>query len=95
MLDDEKLEGAMRDLLMDLCEVMAAHGYELVSIGSLMRLVGVDESVSADHDDEYFALDNEFHAMVALRASLRSRAADRSSTDEPGMRSAPAGATLH
>ena len=89
MLDDDKLEGAVRDLLMDICEVMAARGYEMVSVGALMRLVGVGEERAREHDAEYFALDDDFHGMLAQREL------DDKNKNKKALRPNPDGVTLH
>lgn len=67
MLDNDQLEDAVRDLLIDICEVMAARGYEMVSVGALMRLIGVSEERACTHDSEYFALDTDFQGILAQR----------------------------
>lgn len=87
MLDDDKLEAEVRDLLMDICEVMARRGYEVVSVGAMMRLVGVGDERAAQHDAEYFALDEDFWNLLSHReANKNKKKAPRQTTD---------GATLH
>ena len=89
MLDDDRLEAEVRDLLMDICEVMAARGYEVVSVGALMRLVGVGEDRAREHDAEYFALDDDFQGMLAQREL------DRKNKNKKAPRQSPDGVTLH
>ena len=89
MLDDDQLEAEVRDLLMDICEVMATRGYEVVSVGALMRLVGVGEERSAAHDQEFFALDEEFQDMLAQREL------DRKNKNKKAPRPSSNGVTLH
>ena len=79
-LDDDKLESAVRDIIIDICEVMYKRGYDVVPIGAMMRLVGVDSERAEKHDNEYLALDSEFQVMLESR-------------NLPD--SAPKGATLH
>jgi hypothetical protein len=67
MLDDDKLEKALRDLLIDLCSVMYSRGYDVVPVGAMMRLVGVDEDRAKEHDDEWFHLDEDFEVLVQSR----------------------------
>ena len=65
MLDPKELEleQAVHDLIIDLCEVMYNHGYSEVSIGALMRVIGVANERARDHDAhvidllEHFAKD--------------------------------------
>ena len=79
---DDELESAIRDIIMDICEVMYKRGYDTVPIGAMMRLVGVDESRAQKHDNEYIALDDEFQNMLKIRKS-------------PPLSKAPDGVTLH
>lgn len=79
-LDDHKLEIAIRDVIVDICEVMYKRGYQMVSIGALMRLLGIDSERASKHDDEFFSLDDEFETMLQLKKQTRH---------------APKGATLH
>lgn len=67
MLDDTKLEAEVRDLLMDICEVLARRGYEVVSVSAMMRLVGVGDERAAAHEGEFFALDEEFWSLLSQR----------------------------
>ena len=89
MLDDDRLEAEVQDLLMDICEVMAARGYEVVSVGALMRLVGVGEDRAREHDAEYFALDADFQGMLAQREL------DRKNKNKKVPRQSTDGVTLH
>jgi len=82
MLNDDQLEDAVRDLIMDICEVMLRRGYDVVSVGAMMRLVGVSEERAQQHDEEFFALDAEFQAMIDARKN-------------PPPKKTPAGVTLH
>jgi hypothetical protein len=82
MLNDDQLEDAVRDLIMDICEVMLRRGYDVVSVGAMMRLVGVSEERAQQHDQEFFALNAEFQAMVDARKN-------------PPPKKTPAGVTLH
>jgi hypothetical protein len=82
MLNDDQFEDAVRDLIMDICEVMHRRGYEAVSVGAMMRLVGVTEERAHQHDQEFFALDAEFQALIDARKN-------------PPPKKTPAGVTLH
>jgi hypothetical protein len=82
MFDDDQLETAIRDLLIDLCEVMYQRGYTTVPVGAMMRLVGVGGERARRHDNEYLTLDEDFQGMLELRK-------------QPKLREAPQGVTLH
>jgi hypothetical protein len=60
MSDTDQLEQTVRDLIIDICEVLYNNGYREVPIGAMMRLVGVNTESASKHDNEYFALDDEF-----------------------------------
>ena len=91
MLDDKQLEVAIRDLLLDLCEVMSRRGYEMVNVGAMMRLVGVSEERAAQHDSEYFALDENFQEMLKQRDQAKSKKKTNNKKDH----GAANGATIH
>ena len=79
---DDELELAIRDIIIDICEVMYKRGYDIVPIGAMMRLVGVDESRAQKHDNEYLTLDDDFQKMLKMRKS-------------PPLSKVPDGVTLH
>lgn len=79
---DQNLEESLRDLIVDLCEVLYNRGYHVVSIGAMMRLMGVDPESASQHDDDYFSLDNDF---VELLKNKKSKVPAK----------APSGVTLH
>lgn len=82
MLDNDILEDTVRELIIDLCEVLYHRGYREVPIGAMMRLVGVGNESASKHDNEYFALDEDFIAIIESRKT-------------PTPKQAPAGVTLH
>jgi len=47
-------------ILMELMAVLWSHGRIQVSVGALMRVLGVENSNAAKHDDEYIMLDETF-----------------------------------
>jgi hypothetical protein len=88
MSDDKQLEDAMRDLILEVCEVLHARGYDEVPVGAMMRLIGVSEERARDHDQEFFALDEEFARQVKKKNSSKKR-------NRKPIAHAPAGVTLH
>jgi len=82
MLDDDKLESAVRELIIDICEVMYHRGYQSVPIGAIMRLVGVGEERAQLHDNDFMALDADFEIVLNSRK-------------EPVPPATPDGVTLH
>ena len=49
MLDDTALEQNLHALIVDLCRVMHSHGYESISVGAMMRLIGVGDKRASPH----------------------------------------------
>ena len=64
MLDPEKFEENVQDLIVDLCKTLYLHGYREVPLGAIMRLIGVEETVAVEHDNEFFRLDGEFAELI-------------------------------
>lgn len=82
MQDDDQLEQSIRDLIIDVCAVLYRQGYSQVPIGAVMRLVGVANEKAAKHDNECFALDEEFSAILESKKHTL-------------LKQAPDGVTLH
>lgn len=81
MLDDNQFEAAMQDLIIDICEVLYRRGYESVSIGAVMRLVGVNDENARNHDNHIFPLDEDFERLLAFRKNTPSAKSEQ----DPGM----------
>lgn len=64
MLDPETFEEKVQDLIVDICKTLYQHGYREVPLGAIMRLIGVEEEVAIEHDDEFFRLDGEFEELM-------------------------------
>jgi hypothetical protein len=79
MSDSQQLEDAVRDLIIDLCAVLQQHGYRQISMGHLMRVIGVDPQQANRHDSDMIDL---------LDASL-------SPSKIPSSMSVPPGTTIH
>ena len=41
-------------IIYDLLAVLAQHGIDTISLGNIMRVLGVPNSLAEPHDDEYF-----------------------------------------
>ena len=93
MLDDKDLEAAVQDLIMDICEIMYRRKYQQVCIGHIMRLVGVSEERARTHDQEFFALDEEFQIMLEQREKSSKKPTTKKEKQTP--RQTPDGVTLH
>lgn len=58
-------ENEIADLVIDVCATLYVNGIEYVHVGGLMRLLGVSDEQSAEHDTVYFQLDDEFAKKLA------------------------------
>ncbi len=59
---DQELTPQVAQLVHDLCAVMHQYGYDHVSVGALMRLIGVPDLQAQPHDQVLIDLVNEFGA---------------------------------
>lgn len=66
MLDENALEENLHALIIDLCGVMHKHGYETISVGAMMRLIGVGDERASRHDDEWIDLAGYFNDPKAV-----------------------------
>lgn len=73
-------EEAVKDLVVNICLVLSDFGVTEVHVGGLMRLVGIDEELAAEHDDELM--------IITDIQQLRTQ------SEEP-QESIPPGTTLH
>lgn len=54
--------------MIDICEVLYRNGYQSVTLGSLMRLIGVENEAAMKYDDEVYSLGENFEMILDLRA---------------------------
>lgn len=54
------LEKAVSDLIYDLCGTLYLHGYQEISLGVLMRLVGVPNDRAVIHDSDIIDIKSHF-----------------------------------
>lgn len=73
MMSEDELEQALRDVIIDLCEVLYGHGYRQAPVGAIMRLIGVPEERAQQHDTEVFSLDEDFLEQLAKRKIMNDR----------------------
>jgi hypothetical protein len=83
---EDQLEQELQGLIIDICEVLWSRGYQQVSVGGIMRLVGVDPERAKKHDDEIMMLDNEFEVLLEVK---------RYTDKEKKIKKAPSGITIH
>lgn len=66
MRDLQDIETSLRALIVDLCDVLYNHGYQEVSVGSLMRLIGIDNERAQEHDQHIIDLHEHFATGAAM-----------------------------
>jgi hypothetical protein len=64
MLEDIELDQQVRMALMNLMVVLYSCGIDKIHLGGLMRILGVDNQVAQQYDDEQLLLDEEFVKYV-------------------------------
>jgi len=82
MPEKKYLEQAVRDFIIDVCELLHRRGFESAPVGAIMRLMRVPESTAQQHDDHEFLLDEEFERLIESRR-------------QPVPKKVPPGITLH
>ena len=70
---------SVREIMFEILTVLHNHGIDTVSVGGIMRLLGVPSEIAASHDDEY------------LQVSVESL----EEIDNEELEVAPPGTTLH
>lgn len=62
-MDD--LELRIREIMFSLMTTLYEQGITEVHVGGMMRILGIDDEVAREHDDERMALDDNFVAYMA------------------------------
>jgi hypothetical protein len=57
-------EKEIGSLVVALCATLYDNGIRYVHIGGLMRILGVEEEVCQQHDEESFLLDDDFYEKI-------------------------------
>lgn len=58
-MSQELSESVVRDLMQDICLTLQRYGVRYVTVGALMRLVGVPEHRARKHDEEIMDIESE------------------------------------
>ncbi len=83
MLPKDSTYDHIKNIMLDVMIVLYQNGIREIHMGAMMRLLGVDDSVAADHDHEIMELDENFATMVA----------ELNKNNKPA--AIPAGTTIH
>lgn len=54
----------VHEIMTDIMAVLYSHGYTKMSVGAMMRLLGVHNNAAAQHDDEYIDLEESFEEFA-------------------------------
>ena len=64
MTEDDNLDLKVKNLMFDLMLVLYSYGITEVNVGAMMRVLGVESEVAAEHDDEAVELTDNFAKYV-------------------------------
>jgi len=64
MLEDLKVDQAIRLAILNLCVILHDCGISEVHVGGLMRILGVSDDKAVAHDDERLIIDDNFIKYV-------------------------------
>ena len=63
-MTEDDLDIKVKNLMFDLMLVLYSYGITEVNVGSLMRILGVNDEKAQEHDDEAVELTDEFAKYV-------------------------------
>lgn len=64
MQSSQELELKIKELLLDVMEVLSQNGIEEVHMGGMMRLLGVEEDLAKDYDQQRIKFTKSFVSTV-------------------------------
>lgn len=64
MSDHQQLEQSVQEIITEICDTLQRYGFETVSLGAVMRLLGIDERRARDHDTEMIYLTGNQRMVV-------------------------------
>lgn len=79
MQETDPLYEYVRTVMMEVMAVLYANGQRQLHVGAMMRLIGVEESRAAQHDDERIDIDESFAELandVNIKYLLQSQIPD-------------------
>lgn len=65
MLSKTSADDEIKSIMLDVMIVLYTNGIREIHMGAMMRLLGVEDAIAADHDHEIMALDENFATMIA------------------------------
>ena len=64
MLDEDQLQKRIKEIMVDIMIVLYEHGIKEAHMGAMMRLLGVNDEVAAEHDQDVVELDEKFAEVL-------------------------------
>ena len=58
--DPDQLHEQIRTIMMDIMAILYRNNFKTVRMGAIMRLLGVQDNVAAEHDQDVIELDEKF-----------------------------------
>ena len=62
--DPGQLHEQIRNVMLDIMAILYRNNFKRVPMGAMMRLLGVDDSVAAEHDQDVIELDEKFAEVL-------------------------------
>jgi hypothetical protein len=62
--DPDQLHEQIRSVMMDIMAVLYRNNFKTVRMGAMMRLLGVNDEVAAEHDQDVVELDEKFAEVL-------------------------------
>lgn len=66
----DQIETQIRDMVLDICEVLNRNGIHRVRIGALMRLIGLDGEAASALDNDFMDIDDTFIELARTQYSF-------------------------
>ena len=62
--DPDQLHEQIRSVMMDIMAVLYRNNFKTVRMGAIMRLLGVNDAVASEHDQDVIELDEKFAEVL-------------------------------
>jgi hypothetical protein len=62
--DPDQLHEQIRSVMMDIMTILYRNNFKTVRMGAMMRLLGVNDAVAAEHDQDVVELDEKFAEVL-------------------------------
>lgn len=65
MSDPQELEQSVQGLVQEICDILERHGYETVSMGAVMRLLGIQDDRARVYDRDWISLTDPQRGVIS------------------------------